>query len=252
MSNARPECVVLAEQRLAWADKRQAEFLAEAKHYLAQDPYEIVIEKGTKKDGRTKLCYRLYCRKPAPTSLRLIVGDTVHNLRSVLDSLCWHIGKRCGVGKNFAPLFANSQTDFNNKAGKAQYDLSRLPPPVLAWLNAEQPYNRWDRQPSALGTLNRLWNQDKHRASVLVGTGMVHLSVGNSFVDELRTGDGPPCKDGQCIVYVVLPMGVSTPPQLKVDIDVGIAGACHSASQYLAALSQHLRTDVIPLFECHL
>ena len=99
----------------------------------------------------------------APAVIGLTFGDYVHNLRSALDQLVWALAVNNNRGKE--PSNANL-VDFPVADKPAKfYDAPVLR--NLTWeqatvLEGFQPYHGGDAQ-KALGDLNALWNDDKHR-----------------------------------------------------------------------------------------
>lgn len=54
--------------------------------YVSSKPFQLRIRERS--DPHDRLVY-IEAQKPVPDDFALIVGDTVHNLRSGLDHLCW-------------------------------------------------------------------------------------------------------------------------------------------------------------------
>ncbi len=132
-----------------------------------------------------------------PLEICTIVGDCLHNLRSILDYLVWQIVLSNQPEKpdnsNMFPI-CSSPENFRTQVKRRR--LSGVPMTAVSIIEKFQPYNATDHP---LALLNKLYNADKHRdlnftiavASDLdisyIRNGEVYLRtiLGN---DEVRSG----------------------------------------------------------------
>jgi hypothetical protein len=108
--------------------------------------------------------------EPIPASLRLIIGDCLHNLRSALDNLAYELA----VGhqgssplpdsfdrRSEFPIFGDREWTERERRNK----IGHINPRAQAIIKRLQPHNRGDEYASdALWMLSELNNMDKHRA----------------------------------------------------------------------------------------
>ena len=103
--------------------------------------------------------------------LSVVIGDAVHNLRSALDHLVYHLAElNCGCEPHFPrktqfPI-CNSRRDFDQQDGTGEVAADHV-----EQIESFQPYNGMGSRPDSysgpyihpLTLLNRMSNQDKHR-----------------------------------------------------------------------------------------
>src|SRR4029077_7701458 len=61
---------------------------SEIKQFLARKPFQIITED---EPATGDLVYKIQIAEPIPMALSTIIGDIIHNLRSALDHLAWHL-----------------------------------------------------------------------------------------------------------------------------------------------------------------
>jgi hypothetical protein len=113
--------------------------------------------------------------KQPPTSISLVMGDVLTNLRAALDHIVYSLSDPAKRGdKSWFPITLGRH-DFKSQAGACLRGVSAKP---LAFIEAQQPYNRpkgASPGEEPLAVLNQLVNLDKHRY-VQTALGDVQLS----------------------------------------------------------------------------
>jgi hypothetical protein len=157
-------------QRLDRARKHLENFKRQSKRFTNSIHYEVVNERVS--DGDNEFVRVMaYGGKEPPLDLSFIVGDCIHNLRSILDNLVWQLGELsgcpAGVLKNLSfPVCVDSE-DFAKKAEL----FKGFPQTAIDLIESLQPYQGGnDPYYNPLWILNRLWNNDKHRSPVICTT----------------------------------------------------------------------------------
>lgn len=118
-------------------------------------------------------------REPPIDEWSLILGDALHNLRSVLDTLIWAVatldGREPNTPSQVAFPLTDSETDWNNSVRT----LESIPEEVLARIRLLQPWVQGvKRDDSMIWLLHRFDIVDKHRGLI---SGAIHfrqLSLG--------------------------------------------------------------------------
>jgi hypothetical protein len=209
-------------KRLAWAGLQREVFGAACRVYINSKPYEYVTEDNQDSGERI---WKLKVLRPPDIDLRLMAGDCLHNLRATLDNAAWALAK---LKKDPPPagtafVIAKDKDGFQGK----RRDLAGLPTAVAKKIEELQPYEVLPEMPefNSLWVLNRLWNDDKHRASPLV--------IFGGSIDQADAGfwgEGLPpgtifnlgsFKDGDEVAAVPLPPHQPKPeeePKLAFDI----------------------------------
>jgi hypothetical protein len=134
-------------------------------------------------EGR-KHFFRLRFTEPFPVDWAVILGEALHDLRSALDqcvywlSVDWKGHHLRGTGfpvytkrRHFAqPARITPRNDSGWDFSSGMFKVRGIGPEPLAFIERLQPYPQrrhfscWE-----IGTLNDLWNQDKHRLVHLWG-----------------------------------------------------------------------------------
>jgi|SRR5579862_53480 len=99
---------------------------------------------------------------PIPDDVKFIIGDCVHSLRASLDNLIYSLCPP-GRGKHAEFVLADTRADWR----RWRYRVKCLPYRAFGTLYKLQPFHPQqgpDPKWNALWVLNRLWNDDKHRA----------------------------------------------------------------------------------------
>ncbi len=145
----------------------------EIRAYRARDSYGAVVDY----DPPTyRVTVRVRVSENPPPRLGILVGDTVHNLRSALDHLAWQLvsagGGTPGAGTEF-PVFWDGKKYKTSGVGKVQ----GASPAAMNLLAGLQPYRAASVQTHALYMLHHLDIVDKHR--------LLNLGVGLLQADDL-------------------------------------------------------------------
>jgi hypothetical protein len=100
-----------------------------------------------------------------PQQLSLILGDTLNNLRAVLDHLAWDLALANGKSPRERTAFPICETPKSFASDGVQKMIAGMADPVRAKIEELQPYKTINRHDTnhALGLLNRLGNIEKHR-----------------------------------------------------------------------------------------
>jgi hypothetical protein len=119
-------------------------------------------------------------REDPPFRWSAIIGDVVHNLRSMLDHLAWQLvikaGNKPDPGRTAYPVFHRNPFDPatpNVKSELARWNqrVSGMDDADIALIKTTQPYERGDAfRDHPLYVLNELSNWDKHRELHLCGS----------------------------------------------------------------------------------
>jgi hypothetical protein len=118
-------------------------------------------------------------REPPIDEWSLILGDALHNLRSVLDTLVWAIATLDGAkpknpGQVTFPL-TNNEDDWNKRIAS----LESVPPPLLDRIRQLQPWRHGvERTDSMLWLLHRFDIVDKHTGLISGALHFKQLSLG--------------------------------------------------------------------------
>jgi hypothetical protein len=143
---------------------------------LGPHPYRIEEESNPQTGDRD---FRLIGEADLPTFQRripmlpVIVGDTIHQIRSSLDHAVWQIAKPPVEKVTAFPICADESghaTSFYGSVrerGVGVRYLKNVALPAFDYIESIQPYNRLGAR-DELWLLNELWNKDKHRALIVL------------------------------------------------------------------------------------
>jgi hypothetical protein len=166
-----------AEEHLDTLDARIGE-------YLVGKPYTSIREYDPQHDTRPA---GIRITKQPPTSLALVIGDYLHNLRSGLDHLAWQLviasGGQPSTRTEF-PIYKDSAVYQRGTGGVVIYPF--LAPDVGTFIESLQPYHRGeDAVLHPLWVLHELSNIDKHRTLHIAS---MWISRGERFTLGQRAG----------------------------------------------------------------
>ena len=133
--------------------------------FLQLNPYKRVFELNAERPGEFTCKIRLI--QSLPSSLEMITGDAVTNLRAVLDHAMFAISRASGVNdphNAYFPFSHSAETFENNMRGRCK----DVPQEIYPFLRSLQPYPGGN---TVLCILNDLCNADKHRILTPIGTG---------------------------------------------------------------------------------
>jgi hypothetical protein len=150
----------------------------------------------TDDDGQKEVLYCEVLRKP-PSSLSLIIGDCLHNLRSALDNLAFELALTEAQGPLAKEIEDNSAFPIQHvQTKKSKNNFERMtagiPRKAKQAIADLQPYLRGEKYSThPLWQLNELSRRDKHRLPPVAS--LVNLKSFTFFVPEgIETDDVKP------------------------------------------------------------
>ncbi len=249
--------------KLDRADEHLEACKTEVATFLQGNPYEVV-SKLEREAGRVRLILRIY-RDP-PLRIATIAGDCIHNLRSALDHLIAALVSEVGAtptdkewrGIRF-PVFESRRAW---KDGHARH-VKWLTGPMIAEIEAFQPYHGWDGSgPSwhPLLRLDTLWNWDKHQLLLpaigsFEGMGEIGYQPNQDFglvAKKWRLPWDVDVQDGTELAGVEF-LNKPLPDDAEVEVYGGLTFdvAFHNGpavTEELSELRAFVREDVLPRF----
>jgi hypothetical protein len=150
--------------------------------------YKIVPEDDLQTGERT---FYLHILEEMPSEFSALIGDILHNLRSALDHLAWHLVSISPVKKKtkrvYFPIFETSGEYHTGKMGKVQ-GMTGL---AINAIDAIEPYYRIDGVSNRIGNGIHLWwlhtmnIRDKHTLLIPVWANPVGHTLTKSQRIEL-------------------------------------------------------------------
>jgi hypothetical protein len=251
MSELPQSCV----HRLERAREHLDTFEAEARAFLDAQPYKRVIKKQSQPINEAVFTY-----PDPPLHLSLIVSDYLHELRSCLDSLVFHLAgcpddHKCRLQ---FPIF----DDPNAYAGKCKVKdgyLEGIPSEAEAVIERLQPYNRpdyWDLPiPYVPGNmplmrLHDLNRVDKHRTLHLMVRSVAMVGMWGAETDFPTIDVFGPQKDDTNLQRLADEVNVDVMPTFSVSFeDRWPTERMNNAPLYLRWFLDHISNRVLPQFE---
>ena len=170
--------------KLSWAQAHLDALEAEVDAFLDGDPYEVRLKYDPK---RSAYVATLYVHKTIPLERwGLMVGDTVHGIRSALDALMYSlwiadVGRKPTVDEVTSIQFVIADNDgFWERERKKR--LRVVGPRLQKALDSVQPYRR--KRPGFrdfLSVVRDLSNVDKHRHVLVVGEAATDAGITFTF-----------------------------------------------------------------------
>lgn len=158
------------QARLDWALDKLDAIDAERRRFLDRSPYAVVDGDVEPQSGHKVWC--LEVRDDAPICLRLLIGEFIHHVRAALDNLTWALAWDATNGSPYdRTQFVVTRSPDEFKRQKRGH-LRSLPSGVKDAIESFQPYDGPNAPPPedhVVWILERLWNEDKHRAPALTG-----------------------------------------------------------------------------------
>jgi hypothetical protein len=194
------------------ADKHLAELVSEISGFHARQPYYLV-EDTQSEPGHD--VYRVHIKEPIPDTWGTIVGDTIHNLRSALDTLAVALLAANGVtsrDKLKNAHFPIGSTEQGLEDQIARY-IPRASPDAIALVRACKPYKGGN---DAYWRLNQLDILDKHVVIVPVGAAHTNIIMGFDFAAIFASAfaDKPEFAEslkGQMAALALVPQNIQYP-----------------------------------------
>jgi hypothetical protein len=241
-------------QRLEWANRRLLEFNDAIGEFLDGNPYSFRSER----DVNTGECrFRAVIRKKPPPELSFMVGDVIHHLRSALDNLAWKLA----VAHHDPPPDHTAFPIYRNEFGKNSFNVGGLEkikgvlPASIPIFESFQPYPRRGQNPD-LWVLDRLWNDDKHRAPHIVGSSAPgHEVIYENVVGTLPVFHDGPFDDGAVLMSFFAQPPPYPPPQVKVRFEFSVAfdgaGPAQGAppAELLLRYYNFINDEMVPAFQ---
>lgn len=278
-------------ERLDWALSHLEALNREVRRFLDTEPYTVTTERNPDTGG---YLWRVAVRSGAPRRLSFLVGDCVHSIRSTLDNLVWLLseGSSEKVRRNAAFVISADAEGFRNGRwkldglpdrvqrlivdaqpfapdqlpGTGRYIVahSGLGPGLDTTSDLEDPYARTDERGRAekhpLWLLERLWNDDKHRAPALIGamsrssnfsSTNLHIPAHSAFQFDMFVGV---IHDGDKIAQFIPPDGfrseaeIKLKPLFEIALDKEGEGFKEPVGDLLRKLHDHVRNTLLPQF----
>ena len=185
------------------------EFLGEVDAWFNSDP-EPHFSRGYFDTKNWEWVERFQIREHPPARLGVLLGDSIHNLRSALDHLIWQVTILDGATPDDAtqfPIASKSKSQFDRMADRR---IPGLRAKHRALVKRVQPYHAGNRAHAhPLSVLAALSNTDKHRIvnptySFIAGDSARELK---RLVEGYRGSGHPPAvefllaKQGQGLVH---------------------------------------------------
>lgn len=271
-------------ERLDWALRYIDALDSEVRKFLDTKPYDVIRERDANTGG---YLWRVAVRNQPPRYLSFMAGDCIHNIRSPLDNLVHLLadGATDQERRNVAFVIKSTPDDFRGRAFK----LAGLPQATRDIIARLQPFAPGQRpqvssyvvgaagtlariaDPNArtddkglaekhpLAVLERLWNDDKHRAPGLIGMvsrrGTLHhgdlsIPIGTRVSTDMVLGV---VHDGDKIASFApggfrIEADVKYEPEFQVTLDKEGEAFRNPLIPLLRRLHDHVRNVVVPQF----
>lgn len=229
-SNADPPEIAHFGHRLDLACEKYERFGEVWAQYLSRRPHRM--EMDTDEDGFTRV--RVVRQEPMPEELSLVFGEFLYHLRAALDN-CLYAVAVIDAGQRPPPNADKLEWPICLNADAWARQLQRyttLSAPIVAALEAIQPYHAARPEWNCLRILHDLARVDRHRAMHFV---TLYTSYGNATIDRNRIADAEVHLgevDDQAVVATF--RRLSEEPldpawfDLNLEFDVDVAGVVES------------------------
>lgn len=245
MSKATAEEIQVACARLDWAMRHVAAFERSVDEFLQYQPFAVVPRVVWHRGNERTINWVFRSTAEPPMAMRFLAGDAVHGLRATVDNLLWSVGQRFGASKGLSLRFADTAEEFAKHSKNVR--LARLPKAVADWYEAQLIYNL-PLPRNKLLRLNRVWNGDKHRVPVLVGSAVLGMGLhGGGMVPQVFMNGGPE-QPGETVAAGVWTVREGRIAQPAFEVDIGFGEGISNARRFLRDVHAHIRDEVIPLF----
>jgi hypothetical protein len=243
----------LAKARIDWAGQCIDNFIRQADAFLQDGPYEMVKQAQDDGSGNFQVTFSIKVLRGPPHAVRFACGDAIHNLRAIIDNLVWALASSAGIAKKHRNLGLEFYETKDKFVEKYLYKIESFPPNIISWIEHEQPYNRPDEL-HILHCINRLWNEDKHRAPILMASAVPGVGLGENMKRFQSFGCGDALEDADVVAVAT----VSTTrdvkncnPQFVYDIALAKSSPAHDvpARSFLRRTHQYIIDQVLPKFE---
>ncbi len=232
-----------------------------SKKWFDTNPYGIADQI----DPRTRIHYVRATKnaEPSPT-FGLLIGDTLHNLRSGLDQLTYSLAvKNRGIPlpptverNSEFPIF-DSRKGF--QTGRVRR-IGEIHPEAQARIQSLQPYRMWgDETKHPLWLLYELSNLDKHRRMALAASGQMDMGMGiysghithMVFKGSVRLKRSAVLMEYRLGPNIPANIQLNLSPQIVFGEDVPLVGDT-PVSQALRKTRDYIHAEVLPRLEPYL
>jgi len=186
---------------------------------------------------------------PLPDHLKFIIGDCIHSLRASLDNLIYLL---CPTDYAEFPICKTSnQWESNARKIKA---LPEDPAKVLYDLQPFHPKNGVDPEWNPLWVLDRLWNDDKHRAPHMAlgvtDTATIEFGIGGGDFIWFVMNTGPLDLGSKiCRVWAPIDSEPDLVPHFAFEVAFDDFGPARGGSVYYSLVNLHQRVaEVVERF----
>ena len=177
------------------AKKHLKDLQGQVELFNLRHPYQSITDDDSEPGIRVQ---RLKIIEDISPDLSAYVGDTIHNLRSAMDSLAFVLVSRNGpvsdavIQETYFPVHWN-QADLTKPESRTSRFFSRVGPEIETLIKGIEPYR--GGKGDALFRIDRLDIIDKHRAILPVGgalAGIGYIATGQNAPITGRAFDAPP------------------------------------------------------------
>jgi hypothetical protein len=231
-----------AYAKLDWADGQLNILDAEARTFLARNPYRVVADTNPDFTGRVLI---IELTEQIPTSLRTGVGMVVQAFRDSLDYLAVALAEHNGAVEPKDVYFpiADSKERFAERA--TQRKMRRLSTKHREIITGLEPYKGGN---DLLFALNSLCNKSKHRALLaFIQSAMPKTISGNGYVRRLTVfPPGTSLYDGKPFAVLDADPNID----LQFSISIAFSEAVASKQTFIETLREFSRlvNAIINLF----
>ena len=238
------------------------QFYIELGAFIQTEPFGVVAE-FEMKGGQEHFTFTFRVSQKPPQRLSILAGECVHHLRSILDNIIWELActaysPRPPPEKISFPLFHTpfkTTVEYNEAIAKDSRfkGINGFPPAARALIEDLQPYSgAYANTPNAhpLSTLDRLWNDDKHRipTELLILAGRIDMKGWPTVVPIPDT-----LEDGTILLRGIVPNPKPHEnPEVSYHIALGVDRQPANklwANYYLGNLHKFVQDEVVAKFE---
>src|SRR5665213_910645 len=175
-------------EKLKRADQNVINLQTEIDVFIQGGEYPVIPNPNAKDWQKAVLYHK---NKPIPLRFAILVGETIHHLRSCLDHIVWHFSddeSRKRPGSIEFPVFSLKPANQNEISRYASRVKGINNASVLSLIEEMQPYNSSNTANNALLILHEMDRFDKHRELVIVDSGLM-LTFPRDQVELMRKAD---------------------------------------------------------------
>jgi hypothetical protein len=255
-------------RRLAWAKGRLEELKTVAQTFLDTEPHSLFHETDPATGDHL---IRVRVERLPSFEIGFLAGDCIHHIRASLDNLAWglalrHCAPKLPPGYTAFPIYRLEKSPPRKPGQRSSpaWDPDGLRKcegmdgAVVREIRALQPYHRGAAaEDDKLWILDRLWNDDKHKAIHVVGGGVLKNTIKahafGGFTDVIAAPPGA-FDDGDELMRLVRdptrPVDVKLEGELSSSVAFSKGSAARGAIVYetIRDLYEYVRDKVFPVF----